>query len=398
MCEIKHQTFGTIASCSMTTVDRKFNCFLIGRESFVLPCAKNLLESGHQICGVIVTDKALTAQSGQLDRWADLHLIPQLQQPADLYDFLSGQPFDYLFSLSNSTILSREILALPRQFAVNCHDGPLPKYGGINAPAWAIINRERRHGISWHQIADRVDAGDILKQVFFEIEECETTATLNSKCYEAIISSFPDLIAELASGNISPVKQNLQERSYFLSSQKPSPGCILDWQQSARAIAATVRALDFNRQENSIGLPKIAIGDRLAIVTAVEIMTVRSMASPGTIVSLGADGLQVSTTSEDLLVRQIQTLDGKPLDLLAFCSERVGAARSLQIPRHRRTRNRFSQARAVLGTQIGNSHPVGIAGNRSPQSISIGFGISARTNSTNAEGIFSRSLSDMASS
>jgi amino acid adenylation domain-containing protein len=315
----------------MTTVDRKFSCFLIGRESFVLPCARNLLDYGHQICGMIATDKALTAQPGQLDRWADLHQIPQLQPPANLFDFLSGQPFDYLFSLSNSTILSREILALPRQFAINCHDGPLPKYGGINAPAWALIARERRHGISWHQIAERVDAGDILKQVFFEIEESETAATLNSKCYEAIIGSFPELIAELASGKISPVKQNLLERTYFLSSQKPSPGCILDWQQSARSIAATVRALDFDRQENSIGLPKIALGNQLAIVAAVELSTDRSIAPPGTIVSLGADGLRVSTTSEDLLVRQLQTLDGKPWDLLAFCAGRVGAARALQI-------------------------------------------------------------------
>ncbi|WP_310417097.1 amino acid adenylation domain-containing protein, partial [Chamaesiphon sp. OTE_8_metabat_110] len=311
----------------MTTVNRKFSCFIIGRESFVLPCAKSLLESGHQICGIVETDRALTAPlSGALDRWAELHHIPQLQLPANLYDFLSGQSFDYLFSISNSTILAREILALPRQFAINCHDGPLPKYGGMNAPAWAIINGERRHGISWHQIAERVDAGDLLKQVSFEIEECETAATLNSKCYEAIISSFPELIAKLASGNISPVKQNLQERSYFLSAQKPSPGCILDWQQSARSIAAVVRGLDFDRQENAIGLPKIALGNRLAIVMAVEISTDRSTAPPGTIVSLCAKGIRVSTTSADLLVRQLQTLDGKPLDLLTFCAGRVGDA------------------------------------------------------------------------
>ena len=298
----------------------------------MLPCAKNLLDSGHQIYGIVATDKSLIApQAGQLDRWADLHHIPQLTAATDLFSFLSGQQFDYLFSLSNSTILSREILALPRQFAINCHDGPLPKYGGMNAPAWALIDGERRHGITWHQIAARVDAGDILKQVFFAIEARETAATLNSKCYQAIISSFPELIAELASGNISPIEQNLQERSYFLSSQKPSPGCILDWQQSAQSLDSIVRALDFDRQENSIGLPKIAIGSQLAIVTQVEISSDRSMAPPGTIVALSVDGLQVSTTSEDLLVRQILTLEGKPLDFLALCSGRVGDERSLQI-------------------------------------------------------------------
>jgi amino acid adenylation domain-containing protein len=315
----------------MTTVDRNFSCFIIGRESFVLPCAKNILESGHQILGIINTDKSLTAPlTGQIERWADAHQIPIQQPTADILSFLARQPFDYLFSLSNSQILSPEILALPRQFAINCHDGPLPKYGGLNAPAWAIIHQERVHGITWHQIAELVDGGDLLEQVFFEIEANETAATLNSKCYEAIIASFPALIAKLASGKISPVPQNRSERSYFLGCQKPSPGCIIDWQQSAEAIAATIRALNFDRQENSIGLPKIAIADRVAIVMQAEISSVCSTLPPGTIVAITADRLQVSTTSHDLLLRQLHTVDGQPLDLSTLARQ-IGDPRSLQL-------------------------------------------------------------------
>ncbi len=297
----------------------------------MLPCAKNILESGHQILGIITTDKSLTAPlTGQIDRWADSHQIPILQPTADIFSFLASRPFDYLFSLSNSRIISREILALPRQFAINCHDGPLPKYGGLNAPAWAIFHQERVHGITWHQIAELVDGGDLLEQVFFEIEANETAATLNSKCYEAIIASFPALIAKLASGKLAPVPQNLQQRTYFLGSQKPSPGCIIDWQQSAQAIDATIRALSFDRQENSIGSPKIAIGDRVAIVKQVEISSERSTLPPGTIVAITADRLQVSTTSYDLLVRQLHTLDGQPLDL-SVLARQIGDTRSLQI-------------------------------------------------------------------
>ncbi len=30
--------------------------------------------------------------------------------------------------------------------AINFHDGPLPRYAGLNTPAWAIINGEAEHG------------------------------------------------------------------------------------------------------------------------------------------------------------------------------------------------------------------------------------------------------------
>lgn len=58
-------------------------------------------------------------------------------------------------------------------------------------PAWAIINGERAHGVTWHLMAERVDAGDILVQHGFPVEAIETTATLNAKCYDAITVNSP---------------------------------------------------------------------------------------------------------------------------------------------------------------------------------------------------------------
>ena len=48
-------------------------------------------------------------------------------------------------------------LELARQGAVNFHDGPLPAYAGLNAPVWAILNREATHGITWHLIEGGIE-------------------------------------------------------------------------------------------------------------------------------------------------------------------------------------------------------------------------------------------------
>ncbi len=296
---------------------QKFSCFLIGRESFLLPCAQNLLDCGHQVLGIIATGRSWTEpRSWKITSWADSHGIPHIQPTEDILSFLNQQPFDYLFSISNLTILSREILELPRKFAINCHDGLLPKYGGMNAPSWAILHQEQVHGITWHQITSLVDGGDILKQISFDIEANETGATLNSKCYEIIISSFVPLIEEIATGQISLIEQNLKERSYFSGSKKPSPGCILNWHNSAQQIDAIVRALDFDHYENSLGLPKVVIANQTMIISQVEIIDRPSHLPPGTIVSIESDRLSVATTTQDLLISEMQNLDGEPLTIL----------------------------------------------------------------------------------
>ena len=135
----------------------KFSCFIIGAESLLIQCAEILLQRGHQIYGVISSESTIT-------HWAREKGIDTVNPGPDLAQRLSRYSFDYLFSIANLSIISKEVLALPRKGAINFHDGPLPRYAGLYATSWALINQEKTHGITWHNISDDVDQGDILKQ------------------------------------------------------------------------------------------------------------------------------------------------------------------------------------------------------------------------------------------
>jgi amino acid adenylation domain-containing protein len=297
-------------------LDSNFSCFSIGRESFLIPCCEALLARNCQILGIISTGNSI-------DLWAKLHGIPLIAPTADIKEFLSTQPFDYLFSISNLKILTPEILALPRRGAINCHDALLPKYGGMNAPSWAILNDERVHGITWHQIATLIDSGDILKQVSFDLDAKETAVSLNTKCYEIILDSFDRLLVDLIAGSIVPIAQNLATRSYFRRDRKPSPGCILKWDWTAEQIDRTLRALTFGPYENFIGSLKLLLPqtgvcsstERLIIVTKVEVTTNSSQSLPGTIVSIDSDRLTIATASSDLQLVEVKTLVGRALTI-----------------------------------------------------------------------------------
>ena len=114
-----------------------FSCFIVGEGTLPIQCADILLDREHTMYGIISSDIAV-------HDWARERGIPYIDpKNTDIVTFLSQHPFDYLFSIVNMSILPQEVLALPRRCAINFHDAPLPKYAGIHATSWAILQGER---------------------------------------------------------------------------------------------------------------------------------------------------------------------------------------------------------------------------------------------------------------
>ncbi|MEO0686979.1 MAG: formyltransferase family protein, partial [Cyanobacteria bacterium J06649_11] len=189
------------------------------------------------------------------------------------------------------------------------------KYGGLYAPSWAIFNRETVHGLTWHWMTPGIDEGDIIKQIELSVLESETAFTLNIKCYDAALESFPKLIDALAFDQVEAKTQNQQQRLYFNAVQRPTPGCVVDWNWRAQTIDALIRSLDFGTYRNRFGLPKLYLEGKFYLITQLEISNQVSDTPSGTIVELASDYLQISTASQDVIVRSLQTLEGQDLSL-----------------------------------------------------------------------------------
>ena len=282
------------------------SCYIIGEGTLPIQCADVLLNRGLTINGIISADAGVK-------RWAKAKDIPHIAPTDDVIAFVSGRPCDYLFSIVNGYILPKEILGLPRQYAINYHNALLPKYAGSNVTSWAIMARETVHGVTWHVMSDLVDGGDILQQCPVDIADSDTALTLNAKCYEAAIRSFATLIDDLSHGQAVGKKQNLQERTFFPRYKRPPVGCVFSWNRCAYDIDAFVRALDFAPYVNPIGLPKFAIAGDFIGVCKIEVLNSLSEAPPGTITGLDGESIRVSTTSRDVVLRQLLTIDGRPL-------------------------------------------------------------------------------------
>lgn len=283
-------------------------CVIVGEGTLPIMCCQILSERGHQVLALVSPDPDV------LD-WARTHGIAHVCEPSGLVNLLQGAPMDYLFSAVNFRKLPSSLLTAVKCHAVNYHDGPLPRYAGMHATTWALINDEAQYAVTWHLMTQRTDAGDILSQIPVVIDPDETALTLNAKCYEAAVAGFLSVVQDIEAGTLIRLPQNPQERSYFGRYQRPGEGCTLRFDAPADRLHALLRALDFGPYPNPMGLPKIALSDSFAIVTELDVLDHRSSTAPGTVLAIQDECLVVSTASDDVELAGFFTMHGKPMEI-----------------------------------------------------------------------------------
>ncbi|MDN5898206.1 MAG: hypothetical protein L0H35_06055, partial [Psychrobacter sp.] len=297
-----------------------FSCYVIGNDTLTMHCASILVEKNHLVMGVI-------SKSPQIKTWCHEQHIPFIYDINEFEKEHCHTSFDYLFSIVNDVILPESIISAPRCHAINYHNSPLPKYAGLYATSWAILNNESKHAISWHLIEPKIDTGAVVKQSFVPIDQQDTALILNLKCYEAAIESFSILVDELNSGTELLVPQNLEHRSYYGLKNKPNNMGFVAWDSSADEIDRLCRALSLGSYRNELATPKLFINNQWYIINAHRILHVASKGAPGTVVHLSKNEVQITTNTVDIALLSIMNADGVIYDMehwSTLCALSVG--------------------------------------------------------------------------
>ncbi len=290
-----------------------FSCIVIGNESLLIQCSEILLQRGHRI-------EAVVTRNPEIRAWAEAAGLRSEAQGAGLAGRLDPRTFDWLFSIANLEIIPQALLARAGKGAVNFHDGPLPRYAGLNAPVWALMHHETRHGVTWHRIEGGIDKGDILEQRLFDIGPEETALTLNTRCFAVGIDSFGTLIEAIEAGGPERRPQDFAQRSYFARDARPRAAARLDFRRDAEDLVALVRALDHGAYWNPLCRPKIEAGGRVLLVGTVEIAGNEAGPVPGTVREVAEDALVVTTGSAPVRLGRLTDSAGRPVSPTALAT------------------------------------------------------------------------------
>ncbi len=305
----------------MERPEARFSCVVLGEQSLLIQCCEALLARGHEV-------RAVVAENRRIVQWCEQQGVPCFDDFAVLRDAPQAAAFDYLLSITNLRMLPDWLLSRPSKLAINFHDGPLPRYAGLNAPVWALINGESEYGITWHEIVAGADKGPILVNRQFQIAADETVFGLNAQCYQAGLAAFTELVEQLEGGRLAPQQQDFSLRTYFGLSKRPAAAATLDWQQSAAALEKVVRALDFGRYPNPVILPKVDLGAEWLLARMAELVPAEGHGAPGTIQAFCAKTLTVRCADGAIKLLRLTDLRGEAVDVgatLAGLGLSVGA-------------------------------------------------------------------------
>lgn len=274
---------------------------VIGDESLAVHCALAARDAGDEVVALATRAPAVRDEAAG----SGLTVV----EPDRLADVLSAGSVDVLFSIANERVLPDDVIGAVAH-AVNFHDGPLPAYAGLGVTTWAIHAGEPAHGVSWHRMTAEVDNGEVLLADSFPIADDDTALSLNARCYEAGLATFPLLLDRLRTGAPADAPGTAPVR-FFARDERPL--VWIDPAVPAADLARGVRALDLGpRIRNRMGSARWVVDGRHLLVGAATALP-GSGSAPGTVLSVDDHGIRMATVDGDLLLSGLTAPDGRAL-------------------------------------------------------------------------------------
>lgn len=221
-----------------------------GTSQFAVSMLKRFTQSGNSVVSVVTqpdkkSGRRLKVIASPVKEEAQ-RLGLSVYQPEDLNDAaflnkLKSFEADFFVVVAFGSILSKDVLGIPKFCSLNVHPSLLPKYRGAAPINWAVINGEKKTGVTVIKMNEKMDAGDIVTQKEINIGPLDTNETLNSKLEDVGGELLVETIKLIAKGKAHFVKQNEKDVSFAPKLTKEDGR--IDWSLDTEAIINRIRGL-----------------------------------------------------------------------------------------------------------------------------------------------------------
>ena len=157
---------------------------------------------------------------------------------------------DYGVVADFSYIIPEDIIKFFGGKLINIHFSLLPKYRGASPVQFAILNGDETTGVTYQLISKRMDAGDILSQIGYKMNQTETSGDLYETLFHVAADKLPEVILGYCSGSIKPMPQNEDNATYTFSRTHPHNTFIfkedglISWKNDPKSIHQKIRAFN----------------------------------------------------------------------------------------------------------------------------------------------------------
>ena len=224
----------------------------MGTPDFASESLKNLYEAGHEILAVVTNPDrpkgrgmklvASPVKEFAIEKNLKIFQPEKVKKNEEFISKIKDMNPDVICVVAYGKILPKEILDIPKLGCINVHGSLLPKYRGAAPIQWAVLNGDKKTGITTMYMDVGMDTGDMILKQEVEIGEDETTGELWDRLSKIGGKLLVETLKQIENGTAPREKQG---EDFSVAPMLNKEMAKIDWEnKTAQEIKNLVRGLN----------------------------------------------------------------------------------------------------------------------------------------------------------
>lgn len=296
------------------------NVIFMGTPDFSVPVLKGLIESAeHTVTAVVTQPDKARGRSGKpvytpVKEVAVANNIPvytpERVRSEEFVAQLREIPCDVIVVVAFGQILSKEILCMPPYGCINVHASLLPRWRGAAPMQWAILEGDKKTGVTTMLMAEGIDTGDMLLKAETPIFDEDTAETLHDRMSKMGRTLLLETLFALSQGTVIPKPQKEEDSCYAKMLKKELGKIDMNW--NAQKLERYIRGL------NPWPSAFVKYRGKTLKMWRAKVCQEDTEEAPGTVVAVEKDSFIVQTGKGCLQILEVQLEGKKRMDAGSF--------------------------------------------------------------------------------
>ena len=224
----------------------------MGTPDFALESLKALYEAKYDIIGVVTNiDKpkgrgmkmvASPVKEYAIEKNLQVYQPIKVRNNPEFLEEVKKLNPDLICVVAYGKILPQELLDIPKYGCVNVHGSLLPEYRGAAPIQWAVLNGDKKTGVTTMFMNAGMNTGDMILKEEVKIGEDETTGELWDRLKTIGANLLIKTVKEIENGTATRTKQPEEGTMAPMLSKEMAK---IDWEnKNAKEIKNLVRGLN----------------------------------------------------------------------------------------------------------------------------------------------------------
>lgn len=304
------------------------NVLFMGTPDFARDSLEAVYNSGYNILGVVTNpDKpkgrgmkmvSSPVKEFALEKGLKVYQPVRVRNNTEFIEEIKKLKPDVICVVAYGKILPKEILDIPEKGCINVHGSLLPEYRGAAPIQWAVLNGDKKTGVTTMYMDVGMDTGDIILKEEVTIGDDETTGKLWDRLSKIGGKLLVKTLKQIEDG-IAPREK--QGNNFTMAPMLNKDMAKIDWEnKTAQEIKNLVRGLNpimgaytfLNGKK--IKFWKVDISENIGY----DPENIKNFRNGTVLVSDQRDGLFIKTKDGILKVIEIQGENAKRMNISDF--------------------------------------------------------------------------------